>query len=252
MSLAALFIVAVTVLCTSFLSGIFGMAGGMILLGVLLAVLDVPSAMVLWGVTQLASNGWRAFLWRHHVTWQIVLFYVAGAAITFTIMRFIAYVPDKATVYILVGLLPIAADRLKVGGHLDMTKPAVAVGAGLFVMLMQLVAGAAGAVLDIFFQKSALGRKGIVSTKAVTQTVAHLLRTIYFGTIASAADVILPLWTYAGSIALAMTGTTLAGIVLHRMSDDGFRKWSRVVILSISAVSVLRGLILLFEIGASG
>src|SRR5258706_5827949 len=49
---------------TAFLSGLFGMAGGLILIGVLLAILPLPSAMVLHAVTQMASNGWRAFLWR--------------------------------------------------------------------------------------------------------------------------------------------------------------------------------------------
>jgi uncharacterized membrane protein YfcA len=36
---------------TSFLSGIFGMAGGMILIGILLALLPVPEAMMLHGIT---------------------------------------------------------------------------------------------------------------------------------------------------------------------------------------------------------
>ena len=58
----------ISVLClamigTSLLSGIFGMAGGMILIGVLLVLLPVPEAMMLHGVTQLASNGWRGLLW---------------------------------------------------------------------------------------------------------------------------------------------------------------------------------------------
>ena len=46
----ALAIVAVTVLVTSFISGIFGMAGGLILLGVLLLFMDVAPAMVLFGI----------------------------------------------------------------------------------------------------------------------------------------------------------------------------------------------------------
>ena len=58
----------ISVLClamvgTSFLSGIFGMAGGMILVGILLVLLPVPEAMMLHGVTQMASNGWRGLLW---------------------------------------------------------------------------------------------------------------------------------------------------------------------------------------------
>src|SRR5256885_17191384 len=49
---------------TAFLSGLFGMAGGMILIGVLLMLMPLPTAMVLHAITQMASNGWRAFLWR--------------------------------------------------------------------------------------------------------------------------------------------------------------------------------------------
>ena len=56
---------------TSFISGILGMAGGMILMGVLLALLTVPQAMVLHGVTQLAANGWRAILWRTSIDWRV-------------------------------------------------------------------------------------------------------------------------------------------------------------------------------------
>ena len=49
---------------TAFLSGLFGMAGGLILIGVLLTLMPLPTAMVLHAITQMASNGWRAFLWR--------------------------------------------------------------------------------------------------------------------------------------------------------------------------------------------
>ena len=54
--LAALAVVAVV---TSFISGIFGMAGGMLLIGFLLLFLPVPVAMVFHGVIQIAANGWR-------------------------------------------------------------------------------------------------------------------------------------------------------------------------------------------------
>src|SRR3954449_11999728 len=54
---------------TAFLSGLFGMAGGMILIGVLLMLMPLPTAMVLHAITQMASNGWRAFLWRGGIPW---------------------------------------------------------------------------------------------------------------------------------------------------------------------------------------
>ena len=55
---------------TALLSGVFGMAGGLILVGVLLVVMPLPQAMVLHAVTQMASNGWRALLWRQHIVWK--------------------------------------------------------------------------------------------------------------------------------------------------------------------------------------
>src|SRR5262245_46469220 len=53
----AIAVVAVAVLGSSFVSGIFGMAGGMILLGALLVFMDVAPAMVLLSVIQTLSNG---------------------------------------------------------------------------------------------------------------------------------------------------------------------------------------------------
>jgi len=60
MPFSTLALIAVTVLVSSFLSGVFGMAGGMILLGVLLVYYDVSTAMVLFSIIQFAANGWRA------------------------------------------------------------------------------------------------------------------------------------------------------------------------------------------------
>jgi len=60
-------VVAVAVVVTSFISGVFGMAGGMLLLGLLLLFMDVAPAMVFFGVTQLAANGWRSALWWRYV-----------------------------------------------------------------------------------------------------------------------------------------------------------------------------------------
>ena len=64
-SLVVLSLLAVSALVTSFISGILGMAGGMILMGILLAMMPLPQAMMLHGITQLSANGWRAWLWRH-------------------------------------------------------------------------------------------------------------------------------------------------------------------------------------------
>src|SRR5258708_35730964 len=58
------------------------MAGGMILLGVLLNYFDVASGMILFSIIQLFANGWRGVQWRGYVLWPVFGWYVAGGALS--------------------------------------------------------------------------------------------------------------------------------------------------------------------------
>src|SRR5262245_48651565 len=100
MAPSVLALIGATVVFSSFLSGVFGMAGGMVLLGVLLNYFDVATGMILFSIIQLFANGWRVLQWRRYVLWPIFGWYVVGAAISFTSMWMIAFVPDKAMVYL--------------------------------------------------------------------------------------------------------------------------------------------------------
>ena len=60
MSAVIISVILIATLATAFLSSIFGMLGGLILMGVLANLLPVSAAMVLHGLIQLTSNGYRA------------------------------------------------------------------------------------------------------------------------------------------------------------------------------------------------
>jgi hypothetical protein len=182
-------------------------------------------------------------LWRRYVQWGIVGRYVVGATLAFLALRTIAFLPDKALVYLFVGTLPFIVYALpKRWLALDITDPGMPYLSGALIMLIQMFGGASGHILDLFFQASPLDRKSIVATKGFTQVVAHLFRIAYFGSFASAFAVAIPSWVYVAAVGLAIIGTTLAGRVLERMTDTGFRVWSKRVVLLVSAVYVLRGL----------
>ena len=68
MTLVTTAILGVTIITSSFISGVFGMAGGMVLLGVLLVYFDVATGMILFSIIQLAANGWRAGEGPHMAT----------------------------------------------------------------------------------------------------------------------------------------------------------------------------------------
>jgi uncharacterized protein len=238
-------VVAVAIVVTSFISGIFGMAGGMLLLGLLLLFMDVAPAMVLFGIIQIAANGWRAVLWWRHVAWSIVWRFLVGSTAMFLLMRTIAILPSKAAIYIGLGLIPFAAYALPRQLTPDITRPGVPYICGAFIIVLQLLAGAAGHVLDIFFQKSPLDRRTIVGTKAVTQVTGHVYRIAYFGSFEIAIDTHLPVWGYAVAIVLACAGTSLAGFVLLRMTESGFRVGSRRSTIGVALSYLVRGVWLL-------
>jgi uncharacterized membrane protein YfcA len=143
--LAPYVLAVIAVVVTSFISG---MAGGMLLLGLLLLFMDVAPAMVLFASIQMAANSWRAMLWRRHVAWSIVLRFLVGSTAMFLIMRTIAILPSKAAIYISLGLLPFAAYALPRQVTPDITRPGAPYLCGAFIMLLQLLAGAAGHILD--------------------------------------------------------------------------------------------------------
>ena len=80
MSMVSALFIVVMAFITATLSGVFGMAGGLVLMGGLALVLPVSAAFVTHGLLQLTANGWRAILHRKHVRWQIVGWYALGLA----------------------------------------------------------------------------------------------------------------------------------------------------------------------------
>src|SRR5262249_36611309 len=142
MPLASLAVLGGTLLGSSFISGTFGMAGGMVLLGVILVYFPVATGMVLFSIIQFVSNGWRALLWWRFVRWPIFLPYVAGAIAAFALLRVIAYVPDNATVYILLGLLPFAVELMPAGSRPDIEWRGVPLITGFFTTILHFITGA--------------------------------------------------------------------------------------------------------------
>jgi hypothetical protein len=56
-----------------------------------------------------------------------------------------------------------------------------------------------------------------------------------------------PLWTYAPAIVLSIAGTSLAAMVLERMTDVGFRQWTRRVIFAVSVIYLANGVWLIWS-----
>ncbi|TSH91601.1 TSUP family transporter [Verticiella sediminum] len=227
---------------TSLVSGVFGMAGGMILMAVLVGAMPVAAAMVLHGVTQMAANGGRALLWRQRIAWPILGAYSVGLLAALGLFGLLRYVPDRGVVLISLGLLPFVALAVPPRYAPQADRPVGAFVCGVLNGAVQMLAGVSGPLLDVFFVRSRMDRRDVVATKAACQTLAHATKLVYFAAFAGAwhSDTV-EFWVLPLAIAAAFWGTHLSRTLLERMSDVGFRRWTRRIIMAIGVVCLAQG-----------
>ena len=240
-------IIVLATFATAFLSSIFGMLGGLILMGILVSLLPVAPAMVLHGLIQTTSNGYRAWLNRNDINWQVISSLLFGSIFSLIILFFIAFQPNQITVIFALGVLPFIAWLVPKELSLDITKPPIAVLAGFVVVFTNLIAGVGGPLLDVFFQRVEMTRHQVVATKAVAQTIGHISKIVFFGGLIVSfsfenwPDPLL----LATAVVLSVIGTTLGKRVLDIIDDDIFFRWTQIIILSVGALFIIRGLYLL-------
>jgi uncharacterized membrane protein YfcA len=232
---------------TALLSGIFGMAGGLILIGVLLVIFPLPTAMVLHAITQMASNGWRATLWFRHIVWKSMAFYVAGCLVSVGLWSITLYVPDKAMALLLLGLSPFIIRAIPDRILPRSFGPAQVAATGVLSMMLMLLTGVTGPLLDTMFLRSPLERRQIIATKAACQVFGHGFKLVYFGALIEQVGQVEP-WFLAIAVASSMIGTSLGKLLLEKLSDAQFRTWSNRLITVLASYYVGYGLVLMVGI----
>ncbi|HKP80162.1 MAG TPA: sulfite exporter TauE/SafE family protein [Phenylobacterium sp.] len=231
---AAAFVVCMAFV-TATLSGVFGMAGGLVLMGALAFVLPVQAAFVTHGLLQLVANGWRAILHRRFVRWDIVGWYALASLLAGVTVAFLNFTPSKPLLFLLLGLTPGLTWLPQRWISLDAAKPPQAFLSGLSVTGLNLTAGVAGPLLDIFFVRTELTRHAIVATKAATQVFAHLAKILVYGAPLAMGRGIgqPPPWVFLLAVPLSMAGTAVGGVILNRMSDVNFKRWTRWIVTGV-------------------
>jgi uncharacterized membrane protein YfcA len=232
------------VFTTSAISGVFGMAGGLILLALLLIILPVGTAIAVQGVIQIVANGSRAIMSRKFINWRILGTMMLGLATAGVILWIARYTPALATVYIAVGLMPILVWIPASWLQLDAAKPLHAFACGFIGGGLNLTVGVSGPSIDIFFIRTTLDRRTVVATKAAMQVLSHIAKVVFYW---QATMVLTSLeW---GAVALAapfaIAGTSAGYWVLQRMTDVNFRVWMRWIVTGIGGYYLVQGILLL-------
>lgn len=242
-------VILAATLITATISGVFGMAGGLLLMGVLAAFVPVATAMVMHGFIQIVSNFSRAALLWKHISWALVGRYALGIGGALFLISLIAWRPTQPAVFVLLGLTAMLVWIPKKAVEINVEKPWQAELCGFLVQTLNTIAGVAGPLLDLFFVKTLLPRQTVVATKATTQVMAHAVKIGFWGwpliDMLGSPDMqdahFPPLWVFAAVIPLSLAGTWLGGRMLDRMTDVSFREWTKWIVTAIGVVYLVRG-----------
>lgn len=218
---------------TSALSGIAGLGGGTILIGVFFALGLTPvEAVPLFAAVQFVSNGSRTVAYIRHVEWHAAgWFTLTLVPATFLLAPLAASVDENVVRLILAGL--ILASLVPGRGDIAPLPPrpsfllagALNGGLGMFV-------GATGLFIGRLFLRPEWRKETTVATLAFTQVLGHGLRVIAYGFVGFSAfsrpTLLVPL-------CLAVIAGTWTGKALHvRMSDAHFEGLFKAILVILS------------------
>jgi uncharacterized membrane protein YfcA len=248
MSPVILGFIGLCVFLTSMLSGVFGMAGGIVLMAVLLAFFPVAAAMALHSSIQMVANGWRCWIWRGHIVWAVLPYYCLGIAIGLGLIALVRFVPDKAAALIIMGAAPLVAMAMENHVRLSILNRVHTVATSVILTFIHMTAGIIGPLLDLLYVNAPLTRQQIIATKAFTQTVLHILRFGWYGALIPmlwqadgwpVEDV--PVVWWVGFLVLSVAGTSAASVIVKRMNDRQFKAIVRWLIVVVCTYSLVRG-----------
>jgi uncharacterized membrane protein YfcA len=228
---------------TSILSGVLGMAGGMLLLAALLLRLEPTVAIPVHGIVQLVSNGSRAYFLREHVRLQTILPFL------------LPLLPAAALGAFLLGTLPPGVGKMLIGAFVLFftwrSRPRegaprfrahpgrMLAAGGALVGFFSTLVGATGPLLAPFIVALELTPQATVGTMAACQVFQHASKVLVFGVAG---------FDFRGMVgpALALSTCAIIGSALgtrwiDRIDRDLFKRIVRVVLTLLALQLLISG-----------
>lgn len=225
---------------TAALSGVAGLGGGTILIGVLYAIGLAPVVAVpLFAAVQFVSNLSRTAAYARHVEWRAAgWFLLTAAPMPFLVAPFVASANINVVLLLLAGLILASLIPSKDGGEPLPLVPAVLF-AGFLNGTIGMFVGATGLFVGRLFLRPEWSKETVIGTLALTQTLGHLLRVFGYASVGFAVteriDLLLPL-------VLAVIAGTFAGRALNNRLDEAlFRRLFKAILVVLSLKLIYDG-----------
>lgn len=234
--------IAAAAFCTATLSGVAGLGGGSILIGLFYAIgLPPVEAVPLFAAVQLVSNVSRIAAYARHVHWGATgWFLLASVPATFIVAPWVEHL-NADWVKLLLAALILASLVPHRDGQPRAALPLRSsfVVAGLLNGAFGLVVGATGLLVGRLYLRPEWRRETTLGTMALGQALGHLLRVLAYGFIGFSAfarpDILLPL-------CVAVIAGTWTGRYLQRyLNEECFAQLFKALLVALSLKLIWEG-----------
>ncbi|MGQ0586861.1 MAG: sulfite exporter TauE/SafE family protein [Gammaproteobacteria bacterium] len=225
---------------TAALSGVAGLGGGTILIGVLYAIGLAPTVAVpLFATVQFVSNLSRTVAYFRHVEWRAAgWFLLTAAPMPFLVAPLVAQADVNYILLLLAALILVSLLPTRDGSEPLPPVPSF-VFAGFLNGTLGMFVGATGLFVGRLFLRPEWGKETVIGTLALTQTLGHLMRVLGY---ASAGFLVTQHHELLLPLVVAVIAGTFAGKALNqRLPEALFRRLFKAILLVLSLKLIYDG-----------
>lgn len=236
LTLVAFLLLISMALITSVISGMFGLAGGLIFLAVITTTVETSYIIPLHAAVQLISNCSRLAFFYKHIRWTVIRYFLVGL------------IPGSFLGILIFALSPLGIIKMLIGFFILLatfmpeTKRERSFDLGIFVPVgfvtgvFGIFIGATGPFTASFFIRRDILKENLIATKGTCQAISHLIKIPLFGFVGAN---ILPYWkTFIFIGPVIVLGTYMGKKLVGKISEKDFKLAFRVII-SLIALAII-------------
>lgn len=165
--------------CTSVITGVIGVGGGLLLIAILPSFLPVNDLIPIHGLNQITSNLSRAYFGYKDIQFQVVPKFLIGSLVgvgifvCFLKIISLTYIPLFIGIYILLSLWSRSFNN-------KITKYENYYVIGFFQTGLSVVVGTTGQLAMVKLLKEFKDKDKVVATSAILMSMTHILKIIVF------------------------------------------------------------------------
>jgi hypothetical protein len=233
LSLSSLVILTTSVFLCSIVSGMMGMAGGVLFLGILASFIETTYIVPIYATVMIVSSGARTAIFYRYINWRIVFRYSLGLLPGALLGIFIFQLLPKDIIKLGMGIFIMMMIFLPVSkkeSRLDMwIFLPVGFAAGFFGIFF----GASGPLTSPFYVRQGIIKGAMIGTKSFCSLLEHTVKIALFGMIGVN---VLDYGKLLFYLALGVVpGIYIGKLLLNRISDRSFLIAFKVLLFFLAA-----------------